>query len=80
LVGGHARFTGPKALRVESSDGSVAELTARHAVVVSTGSAALLPDVPGLADVQPWTSRDATSAKRAPVSLAIIGGGVVGCE
>lgn len=80
LVRGHARFTGPKALRVESSDGSVTELTARHAVVVSTGSAALLPDVPGLADVQPWTSRDATSAKRAPVSLAIIGGGVVACE
>jgi pyruvate/2-oxoglutarate dehydrogenase complex dihydrolipoamide dehydrogenase (E3) component len=80
LVRGHARFTGPKALRVESADGTVTELTARHAVVVSTGSAALLPDVPGLADVAPWTSRDATSAKRAPASLAIIGGGVVACE
>jgi pyruvate/2-oxoglutarate dehydrogenase complex dihydrolipoamide dehydrogenase (E3) component len=54
--------------------------TARHAVCVSTGSAALLPDIPGLADSQPWTSRDATSAKVAPASLAIIGGGVVAVE
>jgi dihydrolipoamide dehydrogenase len=80
LVRGHARFTGPKALRVEASDGTVTELTARHAVVVSTGSDPLLPDVPGLAEARPWTSRDATSATRAPASLAILGGGVVGCE
>ncbi|GAA2082785.1 NAD(P)/FAD-dependent oxidoreductase [Pseudolysinimonas kribbensis] len=80
LVRGHARFTGPKALRVEAADGTVTELTARHAVVVSTGSDPLLPDVPGLADVRPWTSRDATSATRAPATLAILGGGVVACE
>jgi pyruvate/2-oxoglutarate dehydrogenase complex dihydrolipoamide dehydrogenase (E3) component len=54
--------------------------TARHAVCVSTGSVALLPDIPGLADSQPWTSHDATSAKVAPASLAIIGGGVVAVE
>jgi pyruvate/2-oxoglutarate dehydrogenase complex dihydrolipoamide dehydrogenase (E3) component len=54
--------------------------TARHAVCVSTGSVALLPDIPGLADAQPWTSHDATSAKVAPASLAIIGGGVVAVE
>ena len=54
--------------------------TARHAVCVSTGSVALLPDIPGLADARPWTSKDATSAKVAPASLAIIGGGVVAVE
>ena len=54
--------------------------TARHAVCVSTGSAALMPDVPGLAESNPWTSRDATSAKSIPDSLAIIGGGVVAAE
>ena len=80
LVRGHARFTGPKTVRVESSDGTVTRLTARHAVAVSTGSATLLPDVLGLADVKPWTSRDATSAQHAPGSLAILGGGVVACE
>ena len=80
LVRGHARFTGPKAVRVEASDGTITELRARHAVVVSTGSDPLLPDVAGLAEARPWTSRDATSAQSAPASLAILGGGVVACE
>lgn len=80
LVRGHARLTGERAVSVTADDGSVVELTARHAVAISTGSAALLPDIPGLADIEPWTSREATSAKTAPASLAILGGGVVGCE
>jgi dihydrolipoamide dehydrogenase len=80
LIRGHARFTGPKRLTVTAADGTATEVVARHAVGVSTGSAALLPDIPGLADAQPWTSRDATSAKHVPSSLAILGGGVVGCE
>ena len=80
LIRGHARFTGPKRLTVTAADGTTTELVARHAVTVSTGSAALLPDIPGLAEVNPWTSREATSVKEVPASLAILGGGVVGCE
>jgi dihydrolipoamide dehydrogenase len=80
LVRGHAVFTGPKALTVTASDGTTTELTARHAVAVSTGSVALLPDIPGLADVAPWTSREATSAQHVPPRLAIVGGGVVAVE
>ncbi len=80
LIRGHARFTGPKRLTVTAADGAVAELVARHAVTVSTGSDPLLPDVPGLAEAKPWSSREATSAKSVPASLAILGGGVVGCE
>lgn len=80
LLRGHAEFTAPKTLRVTVGDGTVTELTARHAVAVATGSAALLPDIPGLADIAPWTSRDATSAEAAPESLVVIGGGVVGAE
>ena len=75
LVRGHAEITG---IRQVTVDGVV--YTARHAVVVSTGSAAVLPDIPGLADANPWTSRDATSVKNVPGSLAIIGGGVVAVE
>ncbi|CAN5183836.1 NAD(P)/FAD-dependent oxidoreductase [soil metagenome] len=80
LVRGHGRLTGVREVSVEASDGSITKLVARHAVVVSTGSDPLLPDVPGLADVDPWTPRDATSAKSIPQSLAIIGGGVVAVE
>lgn len=80
LVRGHAAFAGPKRVRVTAEDRTVTELVARHAVVVATGSAALLPDIPGLRETAPWTSRDATSATRVPASLAVIGGGVVAAE
>jgi pyruvate/2-oxoglutarate dehydrogenase complex dihydrolipoamide dehydrogenase (E3) component len=80
LVRGHARLTGERAVTVQSADGSTTDLRAKHAVAVSTGSVALLPDIPGLAEIEPWTSHDATSATSAPASLAILGGGVVACE
>jgi pyruvate/2-oxoglutarate dehydrogenase complex dihydrolipoamide dehydrogenase (E3) component len=75
LVRGHARLDGEKRVTVDGIT-----YTARHAVAVSVGSDPLLPDIPGLADATPWTSRDATSAQVAPKRLAIIGGGVVGVE
>jgi dihydrolipoamide dehydrogenase len=49
-------------------------------VAVCTGSAALLPDIPGLKDAAPWTSRDATGVQEVPPSRASLGGGVVGSE
>jgi pyruvate/2-oxoglutarate dehydrogenase complex dihydrolipoamide dehydrogenase (E3) component len=75
LARGHGVITGVREVTVGDT-----LYTARHAVCVSTGSVALLPDIPGLKDSQPWTSRDATSATAAPASLAIIGGGVVAVE
>ncbi|WP_213813961.1 NAD(P)/FAD-dependent oxidoreductase [Glaciihabitans sp. dw_435] len=75
LVRGHGVITGVKQVTVDDT-----VYTARHAVAVSTGSAALLPDIPGLAGVNPWESRDATSVRNVPASLAIIGGGVVAVE
>ncbi len=80
LVRGHAVFTGVKELAVTAADGTVTTLRARHAIVVSTGSTALLPDIPGLAEAAPWTSREATSAQSAPARLTVVGGGVVACE
>ena len=56
-------------------------LVANHVVVLSTGSSAVIPSqIQGLVEVRPWTSRNATSAKKAPRSLAIIGDGAVACE
>ena len=79
LLRGHARLSGIREVTVETTDGPVV-VTATHAVVLSTGSSALLPDIDGLADVSPWTSREATSASTVPGHLAIIGGGVVAVE
>ncbi|MFD0318749.1 dihydrolipoyl dehydrogenase family protein [Streptomyces flavalbus] len=80
LYRGHGRISGPRTVTVTAPDGTTHTLTARHAVAVATGSRALLPDLPGLADVRPWTSREATSAKAAPGRLIVVGGGVVATE
>lgn len=73
LFRGPGRIAGDRVVKVGDT-----ELRARHAVVVATGSRAVVP--PPLAGVNPWTSREATSAHAAPGRLAIVGGGVVGCE
>lgn len=79
LVRGHGRLTGEREVTVATDDGERV-LRARHAVAISTGSDAAMPPIPGLADAAPWTSREATSAREVPPSLAIIGGGVVAVE
>jgi dihydrolipoamide dehydrogenase len=80
VVRGSGRLTGERTVQVAGIDGTVTDLAATHAVALCTGSVASLPPITGLADARPWTPREATSAQRVPDSLAIIGGGVVGCE
>lgn len=80
LVRGHGRLAGVRRVEVTGPDGEITTLTAKHAVAVATGSAALIPNIPGLRDASPWTSRNATGVKDVPGSLAIIGGGVVAAE
>ncbi|MFI7295101.1 dihydrolipoyl dehydrogenase family protein [Streptomyces sp. NPDC050121] len=75
LYRGHGRLTGPRTVTVGDK-----VLTARHAVAVATGTRAVLPDLPGLAEVKPWTSREATSAQAVPGRLVVVGGGVVATE
>lgn len=79
LLRGYGRLVGERRVMVINASGET-DLTARQAVVVCTGSRAAIPTIPGLVEARPWTSRDATSARQAPRRLAILGGGVVGCE
>ncbi|MER5748583.1 NAD(P)/FAD-dependent oxidoreductase [Streptomyces sp. NPDC002088] len=80
LYRGHGRLAGSRTVTVTGPEGEHHVLTARHAVAVCTGTRALLPGLPGLADVGPWTSREATSAKAVPGRLVVVGGGVVATE
>ncbi|MYT71745.1 MULTISPECIES: NAD(P)/FAD-dependent oxidoreductase [unclassified Streptomyces] len=80
LLRGHGRLAGEREVTVEIPEGGTVRLRARHAVAVCTGSRAALPPLPGIEDVRPWTSREATSARRAPGRLVIVGAGVVGVE
>ena len=79
LVRGHARLTGPKQVAVATADQVVA-LTARHAVVICTGSTAAVPDIPGVAEARPWTNRRATDSSAVPPRLVVVGAGGVGVE
>ena len=80
LVRGAGRLTAERTVVVSTPDGGEVRLVARHAVAVCTGSKAAIPPVEGLADVRPWSPREATSAKEVPGRLLVLGGGYVGCE
>ncbi|MGH9246878.1 MAG: dihydrolipoyl dehydrogenase family protein [Acidimicrobiales bacterium] len=80
LVRGVGRLAGDRIVDVEHDDAPVTRLTAERAVVVATGTGALLPPIAGLADAAPWDNRAATEVKELPRRLLVLGGGTVGCE
>ncbi|MEX2430962.1 MAG: NAD(P)/FAD-dependent oxidoreductase, partial [Dehalococcoidia bacterium] len=80
LFRGYGRLSGPKQVEVSDKDSSRHTLTARRAVVIATGTVAAIPPIEGMAEVQPWTSREITTANHVPERLVVLGGGVVGAE
>lgn len=80
LFRGHGRLDGDRRVAVEAPGGESVQLTARHAVVICTGSRPAVPEFPNLEEVRPWTNREATDSSAVPARLAIIGGGGVGVE
>ncbi|MFG1932943.1 dihydrolipoyl dehydrogenase family protein [Mycobacterium sp. NPDC048908] len=80
LIRGQARLHGPRRVAIETADDELLVLTARHAVAICTGSTAALPDIPGIAEAQPWTNRKATDSSEVPRRLAVVGAGGIGVE
>ncbi len=54
--------------------------TATKAVVLATGTSALVPPIPGLREAEPWTNVEVTSTQAIPGSIVVLGGGPVGVE
>jgi dihydrolipoamide dehydrogenase len=75
LLRGSARLTGERTIEVDGTTHS-----ARKAIVLATGTGALIPPIPGLADAHAWTNRLGTTASTVPERLLVLGGGVVGVE
>jgi pyruvate/2-oxoglutarate dehydrogenase complex dihydrolipoamide dehydrogenase (E3) component len=75
LVRGRASLDGERRVRVGDDT-----LIAGRAVVLATGTTPAMPPIDGLAEAKPWGNREATTAKRAPASLVVLGGGFVGVE
>ena len=77
--GGHfVRGQGPGHGRQHRWRSVARPITARRALVLSTGQRAEVP--PMLAGVPHWTNRGAVAAETVPASLLVIGGGAVGLE
>ncbi len=68
------RFTGPR--EVEAGD---ARIAARR-FVIATGSAPLVPPIPGLDSVPYLTNETVFDLTALPRHLIVIGGGAIGCE
>ena len=74
LFRGEGRFSNVNTLVVNDEELSWSDL------VIATGSHPTIPEVEGIAEVDYWTSDEALSQPKLPKSVAIIGGGPVGCE
>lgn len=79
LIMGEARFVAPKTVAVALNDGGTRRLAGER-VVLSVGTHATIPDVPGLADAGPMTHVEALDLERVPDHLIVVGGGYIGLE
>ena len=75
LVHGRGKLTGPRTVTVGEES-----FTARRGIVIATGSKPAIPPIPGLAEVDFWTTHDVIEAEKLPKSMIVLGGGTVGCE
>jgi pyruvate/2-oxoglutarate dehydrogenase complex dihydrolipoamide dehydrogenase (E3) component len=80
LVRGTGRVVGARTIEVEAEDRTRTRLTARRAVILSTGSVPVVPPIQGLREMRTWSNREATAAHSVPDSLIVLGGGAVGVE
>ncbi len=88
IVTGDATLTGPNEVTVTSADGDEADgrgiggrrVLQTRFVLLCTGSRAVVPDVPGLAEVGVLTDETLFALERPPSSAIVLGGGPMGVE
>ena len=74
MIQGHARFEGPKTIRVGD------RLLEAKQIFLNVGGRALVPDMPGLAEVPYFTNSTIMHVDFLPEHLVIVGGSYVGLE
>jgi pyruvate/2-oxoglutarate dehydrogenase complex dihydrolipoamide dehydrogenase (E3) component len=75
VIAGSARFSGPGTIEIDGG----ATIRFRTALI-ATGSRPVLPELQGLAQVDPLTNETVWDLREQPGRLAILGGGPIGCE
>ncbi len=79
LILGEARFVSPKTVRVSGGKAGTRTVSGDR-VILSLGTRAAVPPVPGLAEASPMTHVEALDLERVPGHLIVLGGGYVGLE
>ena len=79
LVRGIARFEDARTLTVALASGGNETVRADR-ILVASGAAPAIPDVPGLKGTPYWTSTEALAAEQLPDHLLVYGGSVVALE
>lgn len=79
IVAGTAVFTGPREIEVRLAEGGKERIGFDKAII-ATGSTPAMAPIPGIDSECVVTSTGALSLEEVPKSLAVIGGGVIGCE
>jgi pyruvate/2-oxoglutarate dehydrogenase complex dihydrolipoamide dehydrogenase (E3) component len=79
LILGEARFVSPKTVSVSRAGEGTRALAGDH-VILSLGTRASVPPVPGLVESGPMTHVEALDLERVPEHLVVLGGGYVGLE
>ena len=75
IVRGVGRLTAPGTVRVGED-----EYVGARGVVLNVGTSPATLPIDGLAQTPYWTNREAVKVTELPGSLAVIGGGAIGCE
>jgi pyruvate/2-oxoglutarate dehydrogenase complex dihydrolipoamide dehydrogenase (E3) component/uncharacterized membrane protein YdjX (TVP38/TMEM64 family) len=79
VVTGSARLVTPWEVEITRPDGSLQRVSTR-AVVIATGAAPVVPDLPGIAETGYVTSETLWAWRTLPRRLLVLGGGPIGCE
>ena len=74
IIKGQGRFISPQQIVVDE------EVVTGRQILIATGTRACIPSFPGLESVSYLTSTEAFMLKKLPVSMIIIGGGVIALE
>lgn len=73
----HGRIAGNRTVELLEERRTV---VARRAVMIATGAAPMMPDLPGIDDPRVGAAADLTTRQSVPEHLIVVGAGVVGCE
>jgi len=79
LLKGFGKVISPNHVVIEDSNGNHQTINSKN-IILATGSKPSLPPIPGLKEANPLTNKEALALKKLPESIAIIGGGAIGCE